>query len=267
MKTEYIDVHSHISFSEFDEDRAEVLLRMQEARVVAITVGVDLETSKAAVSLAEKEDFIYATVGMHPNKTSGGGFVQGDYEKLITHSKVLAVGECGLDYYRNDPDDALVKKQQRDAFLAQIDFALVSDKPLMLHCRPSKGSMNAYEEVLDMLRPCAKSNGEKLRGDVHFFVGTEEIAKGFLELGFTLSFTGVVTFTREYDAVIRYVPADMILSETDAPYVAPVPNRGKRNESAYVVQVVEQLAHIRGVSLESFKLQLVQNAKRVFGIT
>jgi len=263
----FVDVHSHISFPAFDKDRAEVLLRMQKAQVAAITVGVDLESSKAAVSLAEKEDSIYATVGLHPNNTSEENFTPSDYEKLVSHSKTVAIGECGLDYYRNDPDDALVKKQQQDAFVGQIDFALAADMPLMLHCRPSKGSMDAYEEVLGILRSYANKQGEKLRGDVHFFVGTKNIAERFITLGFTLSFTGVVTFTRDYDDVIKYVPADMILSETDAPYVAPVPHRGKRNESTYVVQVVEQLAHIRGVSLEPFKLQLVQNAERVFGFT
>ena len=262
---EFVDIHSHISFSAYDDDREVVLKRMRDAGVSAVTVGVDLKSSEQAVELAEKEKCVFATVGLHPNNSAEEAFEADSYEDLVNKKYVVAVGECGLDYYRNDPSDSSVKRKQKKVFEAQIDFALKHDKPLMLHCRPSKKSMNAYEEVLDILRPCAKSNGEKLRGDVHFFVGTEEIAKGFLELGFTLSFTGVITFARDYDAVIRYVPADMLLSETDAPYVAPEPYRGKRNEPAYVIEVVKQLASIRGVSLESLAPQLLQNAKRVFG--
>ena len=262
---EFVDIHSHINFSAYDEDRGEVIKRMQDAHVAAITVGVDLKSSEQAVELAEKEKHIFATIGLHPNNSAEESFDAGSYKDLVNKKSVVAVGECGLDYYRNDADDPLVKKRQQDAFAAQIDFALTHNKPLMLHCRPSKKSMNAYEEVLDILRSCAKSNGEKLRGDVHFFVGTEKIAKGFLDLGFTLSFTGVITFARDYDAVIRYVPADMILSETDSPYVSPEPYRGKRNEPAYVIEVVKQLASIRGVSSESLAPQLLQNAKRVFG--
>lgn len=262
---EFVDIHSHISFSAYDDDREVVLKRMRDAGVSAVTVGVDLKSSEQAVELAEKEKCVFATVGLHPNNSVEESFDAGSYEDLVDKKYVVAIGECGLDYYRNDAGDLLVKRRQQDAFAAQIDFALAYDKPLMLHCRPSKKSMNAYEEVLSMLRPYAKSHGEKLRGDVHFFVGTERIAKGFLDLGFTLSFTGVVTFTRDYDEVIRYVPEDMLLSETDAPYVSPEPYRGKRNEPSHVVYVVEQLAHIRGVSLESLAPQLLQNAKRVFG--
>lgn len=260
----YIDVHSHISFPAYDKDRGEVLKRMQRENVGAITVGVDLESSHSAVSLADKEDALYATVGLHPNNTSSESFTPEDYKKLASHPKTVAIGECGLDYYRNDPDDAHVKKQQRDAFAAQIDFALAADMPLMLHCRPSKGSMDAYEETLSILKSYTAAHGEKLRGDTHFFVGTKDIASQFIALNFTLSFTGVVTFAGDYDEVIKYVPSDMILSETDAPYVTPEPHRGKRNEPTYVVNVVERLAQIRDVSLEPFKSQLMKNAKRVF---
>lgn len=130
----------------------------------------------------------------------------------------------------------------------------------MLHCR------NAYEEVLHILKYYKKEAGEKLRGNVHFFAGSIEQAKRFLDLGFTMSFTGVVTFTHDYDEVVKYLPLDSIMSETDAPFVAPVPFRGQRNEPSFVIGVLKKIAEIRGVDEENIKKAILSNAKRVFGL-
>jgi TatD DNase family protein len=140
------------------------------------------------------------------------------------------------------------------------------DKPLMIHCRPSKGAVDAYEEMADFLAPRVRSYGEKLRGNMHFFVGNPAVARRFYEMGFTTSFTGVLTFTHDYDEVVRLAPLDMIMTETDAPFAAPQPFRGRRNEPAYVTYVVEAIARIRGADPEAVREAVLANAKRVFGV-
>lgn len=255
----YVDIHSHINFSAYDEDREQVLARMREAGVWTTTVGVDLKTSKEAVSFANKHEGIFATVGLHPNNTDEELFDEDSFALLIKDSKVVAVGECGLDYFRNDPADEAMKERQKAEFIKQIEFAFKHDKPLMLHCRPSRGSMDAYEDVISILKKYPI-----VHGNVHFFVGDLEIAKQFIALDFTLSFTGVLTFARDYDEVVRSIPLDRILSETDAPYASPEPYRGKRNEPAYVTEVVKKIADIRDESREQVRTALVQNAKKLF---
>ena len=145
-----------------------------------------------------------------------------------------------------------------------MGLAAVADKPLMIHGRPENGTMDAYEDLIYILRNGQKKHGEKVRGNIHFFVGNIEIAKQFLDLGFTMSFTGVLTFTHDYDEVVKYLPLDHIMAETDAPYVAPTPHRGKRNEPAFVVEAVKQIAKIRGEDEEAVKGALLKNARRVF---
>ena len=156
------------------------------------------------------------------------------------------------------------EKFQKELFIKQIKFAIKYDKPLMLHIRPSKKSQDAYLEALDILISYKKEVGEKLRGNVHFFAGDVSIAQKFLDLGFTLSFTGVITFTHDYDEVIKYIPQDSLMSETDAPWVAPVPWRGKRNEPTYVIEVIKKMAEIRGEDFETLNNAIIQNFKRVF---
>jgi len=214
--------------------------------------------------MAEKHDGFFATIGQHPSDNRKEEFKIENYKKLITHPKVVGVGECGLEYFRMPkgvlPEEE--KKRQKNLFEAQIQLALDNDKPLMLHCRPSPGSMDAYEDVLTILKQFPS-----VRGNVHFFVGNVAIAKQFLEFGFTFSFTGVITFTHDYDEVIRFLPLENIMSETDCPFVAPVPHRGKRNEPVYVIEVVKKIAEIRGEDFEKIRKQLVENTLRVFDIT
>ena len=267
----YFDAHTHTNFAAYNEDREEVILRAKDAGVGMNVVGTQLDTSKAAVALAEKYDNVYATIGLHPVHTTksyhdakelgDGGkefmsrgeiFDMSAYEALGKNSRVIAVGECGLDYYRSDES---TKAVQKEAFIQQIELANTLKKPLMLHIR------NAYEDALQIIKAHAK-----VRGDVHFFAGDWNIAKQFLDIGFTLSFTGVLTFTHDYDEVVKNIPLNMLLSETDAPYVTPTPHRGKRNEPLYVQEVVRAIARIRGGDLEKVDTKIMTNTKRVFAL-
>ena len=223
----YFDAHCHVNFAAFDADRAGAIERAKSAGVAMNVVGTQKDTSASAVALAEKYDHIYATIGLHPIHTGksyhdtkeigegGKEFIsRGEvfdtryYEELATSPRVIAIGECGLDYYRCDES---TKEAQKKIFIEQIELANKLQKPLMLHIR------NAYDDALEILKAHAK-----VRGDTHFFAGDWTTAKKFLDLGFTLSFTGVLTFTHDYDEVVKSAPLDMLLSETDAPYVAPM---------------------------------------------
>ncbi len=275
----YIDIHSHAQFVAFDTDREEVIKRTLEHKTWMINVGTQADTSKNAVSLANSvSEGVFATVGLHPIHTAksyhdkqelgeggeeftsrGEIFDYDFYKNLGQDKKVVAVGECGLDYYRLDEE---TKEKQKKVFESQITLANDLNKPLMLHVR------QAYNDAYDMIKNLAK-----VKGDVHFFAGDIEVAKKFLNLGFTLSFTGAITFPptnkpgyADYASVIRYTPVDMILTETDCPYVAPVPYRGKRNEPLYVEMVVRKIAEIKGETVDKIAPILVNNAFRVFNI-
>ena len=264
MELKYFDVHSHISFKDYDEDRAAVVERMREAGVGTITVGVDIQTSIEAVSFAEKHEGFYATIGLHPNNTPTEGFDAKLYKKLLVSEKVVGVGECGLDYYRIESNVAKEKKRQLLEFEKQMAFAIEHNKPLMIHCRPTKGTMDAYLDLVDLLERKLSTPGVDMLGNVHFFVGDVGVARRLYAIGFTTSFTGVLTFTHDYDEVVRFVPLDMLLTETDSPYAAPAPFRGRRNESSYVKYVVEAIAKIRGEGEESVRAHILENARRVF---
>lgn len=256
---EYFDTHSHVHFPQFDSDRTEVLARMREKRVATIAVGVGLESSKGAVALAEANSDIWATIGVHPTDTEEG-FDPNEYVPLLG-SRTVAVGECGFDYYRTPKED--VYDRQREVFEAQIAFALEHDLPLMLHVRPSQGTQDAHEDALALLEAI---EDPRLRGNAHFFTGSLKIAERYWALGFSTAFPGVITFASEYEDVVRAAPSHLILSETDAPYAAPVPHRGSRCEPVYVLDTVRAMARIRGEDEEEFKKRLVSNAFRVFGI-
>ncbi len=259
MDFKYIDVHSHVSFDAYDSDRGVVVARMQQDGVATIAVGVDYASSKAAVDFAEVHEGVWATIGLHPNDTPAENFDLAKFSTLAANPKVVAVGECGLDYFRIEGDVGKEKERQKKEFLLQQTFALEHNLPLMLHVRPSKGTMDAYEDLLMIL-------DSRARGNVHFFVGSLEVAQQFWARGFSTSFTGVITFTHDYDEVVRHAPIEMILTETDAPYVAPVPHRGQRNEPAHVRLVVEQIAKIKGLPPEQVSTAVLENAARVFGL-
>lgn len=275
----HIDIHCHLDSSDFDNDREEVLRRMKDNSIGAITIGASLEESKKAVQIAEANENIWASVGIHPDNAPQpplnlrGGAEKSEagvifkFEELIQHPKVVAIGECGLDYLRLNSEKE--KESQKKLFESQIQFALKHDKPLMLHvreARPTGSSGRAYDDALEILKHYKKEFGNKLRGNVHFFAGDIEIAKKFLDLGFTMSFTGVISFASDYNEVIKYIPQVSIMSETDAPWVAPVPHRGKRNEPGFVVEIVKKMAEIRGENVDILNAAIINNAQKMFGI-
>ena len=273
----YFDAHTHTQFAVYGDEKDAVITRARDAGVGMNVVGTQYDTSRDAVALAEKHSDVWATIGLHPIHTSrshhdvqelgeegnaftsrGEVFDSVKYRDLAQSPKVVAIGECGLDYFRVDPD---TRQVQSDAFIAQIELANTLGKPLMLHVRASSGTMDAYEDVLDLVRAHAK-----VTGDVHFFAGSWDIAKQFLDLGFTLSFTGVITFTHDYDEIIKSVPLQNMLAETDAPYVAPASRRGERNDSLAVIDVALKIAEIRNEDPEIVRATLLTNTKRIFAL-
>ena len=248
----YFDFHSHPQDSKYDGDREEMIKRLKDSETHTIAVGTDIESSRQAVELADKHEGIYASIGVHPVDDSSQFFDESAFEELVGHPKVVCIGECGLDFFHADKAEDY--ERQKSLFLSQIGFALNHDKPLMIHAR------SAEREVVEVLEPLKKIHGDKLRGNVHFFAGDWETAQRFFAIGFTASFTGVITFAHDYDEIIKKAPLDKILSETDSPYVAPVPYRGKRNEPSYVSEVVRAIASARGADLEEVRAQLVENA-------
>jgi len=254
----YFDIHSHLNFPDYEKDLDEVIERLRQAETHTICVGTDIESSKKAVELANTYPEIYACIGVHPVDNPLINFDKIKFENLVTNPKVVAIGECGLDYFHVDKNQD--KERQTSLFLDQVQFALEHDLPIMIHAR------DAYIDLLGILEPLANVHGEKLRGDVHFFAGDYNIAKRFFNINFTISFTGVITFARNYDEVIKNSPLEMIMSETDAPFVSPTPHRGKRNEPSYVSEVVKKIAEIRGGDEEIVKQTLIKNTQRVFKI-
>jgi TatD DNase family protein len=263
-KYKYIDIHAHVNFPEYDADREQVIRAADDDGILMINVGTDLETSRAVVEIANKYPNCYAIVGLHPTHTNDDGVtVEFDYEgfkKLARDQRVVGIGECGLDYFRIKKEDEKAIGIQKNVFRRQIELAIEVDKPLMIHARDS------YREILTILDEYLIQPGVKLRGNIHFFAGNLEEARAFLERGFTLSFTGVITFAKQYRELVEFVPLDMVMSETDCPFVTPVPFRGQRNEPKYVTYVVEKMAQIKGISADLMADHLMQNAKRVFGV-
>jgi TatD DNase family protein len=263
MNVKYVDAHCHIQFEQYAQDDTALIERMREEGVAGIVVGVDLESSQKAIALAEKYEHLFASVGLHPNRVSDEPFDEATYRALAAHTKVVAVGECGLDFFRPVEVNDEVKDTQKEILQKHIALAVGLDKPLIIHARPSKGTQDAYHDLIEILKN-AKVKHPKLRGDIHFFVGGVMEAEALIALNFTISFTAVITFARDYDEVIRAAPLTSILSETDSPYVAPASRRGKRNDPLAVIEVVAQIASIRGEDLETVRQTLLENAERLF---
>jgi TatD DNase family protein len=274
----YIDIHSHVNFKAFKEDGDAVIKRALDNGTWLINVGSQFSTSKRAVEIANKyKEGVFAIVGLHPIhleesyhddeeiggegfKTRAEEFDKDAYLELLKDPKVVGIGECGLDYFHCKPETI---EKQKKTFREHVALAQETGKALMLHVRndPKNSSLNAYHDVLEILKDFSG-----VKGDVHFFAGSVEDAKNFNELGFTVSFTGVITFTHDYDEVIKNVPLDMIMADTDCPYVAPVPYRGKRNEPVYVREIVKKIAEIKNLPEPEVAEAIVQNAIRVFNL-
>ncbi len=256
MDTKYnlVDTHTHPQMGQYDADRDEVVERALENNVQMICVGVDLESSRQAVELAKAHAGIWAAVGLHPNDNLDEDYNQAPYERLALHSKVVAIGEIGLDYYRTP--DVSQQEFQKQRFIQQLELAVELEKPVIVHCR---------EAHADMQTILSGFSG-KLTGVIHSFTGTLADAERYIDLGFYLGFNGIITFARQYDEIITSVPLDRILLETDAPYLTPEPFRGKRNESLYLPYIAEQLAKLRDISVEEVAQQTTANSTTLFGL-
>jgi TatD DNase family protein len=273
----FLDAHTHAQFKAFDSDRDEVISRALAAGIGMINVGTEAKTSQGAVRLAHNYENVWAAVGLHPIHAGGSSYhdkqeleiapprdgIEFDYDyykQLAEDKKVIAVGECGLDYFRIANNAAEIKERQKKAFLLQIKLAEEVNKPLMIHCR------NAFPDLIEILIHNSSFLIPHNPGVIHFFSGTKDEAKKLLAMGFYFTFGGVITFARDYDEVIKMIPLDRILSETDAPYVAPVPYRGKRNEPLYVIEVVKRLAALKNLSVEAMAVQILKNAENCFNL-
>ncbi len=259
MRPSYFDIHTHINLEAFSGRESEIIEESLQHGVWMINVGVDFGSSQKAIDLAEKhEEGVYATVGLHPIYATESDFDTEAFLGQALSSKVVAIGECGLDYFHvTDPQGV---RRQREVFVSQIELANRLKKPLMLHIRSGPAG-NAYADCLSLLKKHAR-----VPGNSHFFSGTLDEAKAFLSLGFSLSFTGVVTFTSDYDELVQLPSLDMIMVETDAPYVAPLSVRGKENRPVYVKEVAQRVADIRVESKDEVISSLFNNSCRMFSV-
>ena len=251
---------------QFDSDRPAMLQRAKDAgieTILAIGSGTGPGSLDCAIQLAEQYEFIYATIGIHPHEAKLA--TETDFEEmeqLATRPKVIAWGEIGLDYfYDHSPRDL-----QQQVFLKQLDLARAANLPIVIHCRPSDGSDDAWEDCLQLLRE--RWAPSALGGILHCFTGTWDHAKRALDMGFMISFAGNVTFPKAQPIreAAKQVPLDRMLIETDSPFLAPVPYRGKRNEPSFVKEAARQIGELRGLSTEEIGLQTARNFYRFFSL-
>jgi TatD DNase family protein len=249
-----VDSHCHIDFPDLAERLPELLSRMQTNGVgYAVCIGVNLEDFQRVIALAEAHPQLYATVGVHPEYTDAEEPDLARLLKLADHPKVIAIGETGLDYYwqKDKPE------WQRARFRTHIRAALACNKPLVIHTR---------ESADDTLRLLEEEGAQAVGGVMHCFTENWEIAKRALDLGFYISFSGIVTFKNALviKDVAKKTPLNRVLVETDSPYLAPVPYRGKQNQPSYVLHVAEEIARLRGISLDEVASATTENFFRLF---
>jgi TatD DNase family protein len=262
MNLKYIDIHSHLNLPPLLENKEAILVKMREMNIGTITVGTDMDTSKMAIEIAEQNpDLCWATVGFHP----ADGFIPDDsdwteLEQLAQNTKVVAIGETGLDYFRDQSTET--KNKQTEIFKKHIELAMRVNKPLMLHVRASKGSDDAYYNALEIL----KEVGYQRKANFHFFSGSQKCMQDIIAVGYTISVDGPITFSHDYDEMIKACPIDKIMIETDAPFAAPAPHRGKTCEPWMVVEVAKKIAELKGIDLEIVRVQMIGNTKSFFNI-
>ncbi len=257
-----IDTHCHLYFPEFDQDRDEVIKRARKTGVsFFVQVGASLEDSRKAVELANQYNDMIASVGIHPHCAESAEIDAeiAELKKLaLENKKVKAIGECGLDFGKTGEIGDEEKKAQIALFEAQIFLAQELKMPLIIHCR------NAHKEIAQMLQV----SSFRFHGTViHCFTGNWEDAKRYLDLGCFISFSGIVTFKKAeaIQEAATKMPLDRILVETDAPYLAPEPHRGKRNEPAFIKNIIQSIADLRGASFADIETVTDQNARKIFG--
>lgn len=277
-----IDTHSHVNFQKFDQDAEEVIRNSLDQDTGMVIVGTNYKTSKRGLDLANKyEKGVWAAVGIHPihledvtEKAEDGRevvripkeeFSYETYEKLAKFTKVVAVGEIGLDYYHLKLGHELEKRKlkQKEALLKQLVLARDLDLPAIIHCR------QAHDDLLAALKEFREEHGDRFTknkpwGVMHCFSGDENLAWQYFNLELLISFTGIITFSSQWDSLIRKMPIEKLMIETDCPFMTPEPYRGKRNEPAFVEFVAERIAQIRGTSMEKIAQATTENAKRFF---
>jgi TatD DNase family protein len=262
----FVDSHAHLDGEQFQADREEVIARAREAGVetmVAIGNGDGPGSLDCGIKLAEQHEFIYTTVGIHPHEAKlATDAVFSELEQLARRPKVIAWGEIGLDYFY----DYSPREVQRQVFLRQMELARAAKLPIVIHCRPSDASDDAWQECLGLISQHWTGSG--LGGVLHCFTGTWAHAKRALDMGFMISFAGNITFPKAQQIrdAAKEVPLDRMLIETDCPYLAPVPHRGKRNEPAFVTETARQLGELRGLSTEEIGVQTAKNFYRFFSL-
>lgn len=271
-----IDTHAHLNLPAFDDDWKETAKRALDAGIWIINVGDNLETSKKAVAIAEEfPEGVYAAVGLHPSEVFEERFDIDEYKKLAAHPKVVALGEVGLDYYRlpetirpeggggavggrqiKSPEE--IKNLQKEVLLEFLKLGEEERLPIIIHCR------DAHEDMINLLENFNRAPGPDARGVMHCFSGSFDEAKRYLNLGFLISFTGIITFSKFDQEILKKIPENKIMVETDCPYLTPEPHRGKRNEPLFVEFVAKELARARGDAYESVVEKTTENAKRLF---
>jgi TatD DNase family protein len=254
----FVDSHCHLDFPEFTENLPGILARMKEAKVQnALCISVDMPDFPNVLALAEAHDHLFATVGTHPDYEDTPEPSVEQLVALAQHPKILAIGETGLDYYRMGDKTYEEMKWQRERFRTHIRAALKVKKPLIIHTR------SASEDTIKILK---EEGASQVAGVMHCFTESWEVAQAAMELGFYISFSGIVTFksAKDLQETCKQVPLERILIETDSPYLAPIPHRGKTNEPAWVSHVAEFVANLKGVSVEELARITTHNFKTLF---
>ncbi len=253
----FIDTHVHLHFPEYDADRGAVIARAEDAGIEAfINVGTDVESTQKSLELAKAHENIFAAAGIHPHDAKKATLERmKEMEKLVKDSKVVAIGEVGLDFFR----DHSPREKQREVLLQFFEIYRKNQKPLILHCR------DAYEDLIELLKRELRA---PLRGVLHCFSSDKEVMKRLVDLGFYISFAGPLTYKKNQGLreACQACPLDRLLLETDAPFLPPQSVRGQRNESAFLLETAKVAAELQGVTLEKLGERTSENARKVFGI-
>ncbi len=267
MELLFIDIHSHLNISPLTENTESIIHELRSRGIGTITVSVDYDTSAMAVELANSNPgLLWATVGQHPNDNKEEVFEYEKYKNLAGEKCVVAIGECGIDYYRLKPTDGNSREdeiaRQKELFIKHVHLSTEMGLPLMIHARPSVGSEDAYNDVIRIL----EEEGFLGHANFHFFVGNVDTAKRIVSKGWSVSYDGPITFSNDYDEVIRTIPIENLMAETDAPFAAPAPYRGQVNYPYYVEFVYQKIAEIKGLDVEIVRKKLLENANRIFNL-